>query len=50
MAISRVLRRPPEGTADCSEIVSFREWLRALPAGKALANQSRPRLIGSIES
>src|SRR5689334_22756824 len=23
----------PEGTADCPEIVSFRNWLRALPAG-----------------
>ncbi len=37
----------PEGTADCPEIVSFREWLRALPAEKALANQRRPRLVGS---
>src|SRR3954468_531144 len=35
----------PEGTADCPEIVRFREWLRALPVGKALANP-RPRLVG----
>jgi len=35
----------PEGTADCPEIVSFRDWLRALPAEKALANH-RPRLVG----
>jgi len=35
----------PEGTADCPEVVSFREWLRALPVGKALANP-RPRLVG----
>jgi LysR family transcriptional regulator, glycine cleavage system transcriptional activator len=35
----------PEGTADCPEIVSFRDWLRALPAEKALAN-ARPRLVG----
>jgi LysR family glycine cleavage system transcriptional activator len=36
----------PEGTADCPEIVSFREWLRALPTEKALASQRRPRLVG----
>jgi LysR family transcriptional regulator, glycine cleavage system transcriptional activator len=35
----------PEGTADCPEIVSFRAWLRALPAEKALASR-RPRLVG----
>ncbi|MGY3467747.1 hypothetical protein ACVW0I_004618 [Bradyrhizobium sp. LM6.11] len=35
----------PEGTADCPEIVSFREWLRALPAENPLANR-RPRLVG----
>src|SRR5258708_35860843 len=40
----------PEGTADCPEIVSFREWLRALPAENALANHRRPRLVGSIGS
>lgn len=34
----------PEGTADCPEVASFRQWLRALPAGKAFAN--RPRLVG----
>lgn len=39
----------PEGTADCPEIVSFRAWLRALPAEKALSN-TRPRLVGSIGS
>jgi LysR family transcriptional regulator, glycine cleavage system transcriptional activator len=35
----------PEGTADCPEVVSFRHWLRALPAETALANR-RPRLVG----
>jgi len=40
----------PEGTVDCPEIVSFREWLRALPAEKALANHRRPRLVGVIGS
>ena len=35
----------PEGTADCPEVVSFRDWLRAPPAEKALANR-RPRLVG----
>jgi len=35
----------PEGTADCPEVVSFRAWLRALPAETALANR-RPRLVG----
>ena len=40
----------PEGTADCPEVVSFREWLRALPGGKALADRRRPRLVGSIGS
>lgn len=39
----------PEGTADCPEVVSFRAWLRALPAEKALSN-TRPRLVGSIGS
>src|ERR1700712_1173575 len=37
----------PEGTADCPEVVSFREWLRALPVEKALAQRHRPRLVGS---
>jgi len=36
----------PEGTADCPEIVSFREWLRAQAAGKASAK--RPRLVGGL--
>ncbi|MCK1384648.1 LysR family transcriptional regulator [Bradyrhizobium sp. 21] len=40
----------PEGTADCPEIVSFRDWLRALPAEKAVANHRRPRLVGIIGS
>ncbi|MBA2399248.1 MAG: LysR family transcriptional regulator [Bradyrhizobium sp.] len=40
----------PEGTADCPEIVSFRNWLRALPAGNALATHRRPRLVGVIRS
>ncbi|MCK1396676.1 LysR family transcriptional regulator [Bradyrhizobium sp. 4] len=36
----------PEGTADCPEVVSFRVWLRALPAENSVANR-RPRLVGS---
>jgi hypothetical protein len=40
----------PEGTADCPEVESFREWLRAMPAETALANHRRPRLVGSIGS
>ena len=36
----------PEGAADCPEVVSFREWLRALPAENPLANHRRPRLVG----
>ena len=40
----------PEGTADCPEIVSFREWLRALPAENPLANRRRPRLVDIIGS
>ena len=36
----------PEGTADCPEIVSFREWLRALSAETSRANR-RPRLVGT---
>jgi hypothetical protein len=40
----------PEGTADCPEIVSFREWLRALPAENPLANRRRPRLVGIVGS
>ncbi|UWU96061.1 LysR family transcriptional regulator [Bradyrhizobium sp. CB1015] len=39
----------PEGTADCPEIVSFRAWLRALPAAKPLANR-RPHLVGGFGS
>jgi LysR family transcriptional regulator, glycine cleavage system transcriptional activator len=37
----------PEGSADCPEIISFREWLRALAAEKPLASRQRPRLVGS---
>ena len=33
----------PEGTADCPEVVSFREWLRGLAAETA---NRRPRLVG----
>ncbi|MBR0814720.1 LysR family transcriptional regulator [Bradyrhizobium diazoefficiens] len=36
----------PEGTADCPEVVSFREWLRALPAENSRASHHRPRLVG----
>ena len=37
----------PEGTADCPEVVSFREWLRSLPAVNGLAIHRRPRLVGT---
>jgi len=40
----------PEGTADCREVVSFCEWLRALPAENPLANHRRRRLVGIIGS
>ncbi len=40
----------PQGTADCPEIVSFRDWLRALPAENRLANHRRPRLVGIMGS
>jgi len=40
----------PEGTADCPEVVSLREWLRALLAENPLANHRRPRLVGIIGS
>src|SRR5262249_55891295 len=40
----------PEGTADCPEVVSFREWLRALPAENPPATNRRPRLVGIIGS
>ena len=36
----------PEGTADCPEIVSFREWLRSQATGKRSVN--RPRLVGGV--
>ncbi|MET4384866.1 LysR family glycine cleavage system transcriptional activator [Bradyrhizobium sp. F1.4.3] len=39
----------PEGTADCPEVISFREWLRALPAENRLASR-RPRLVGIVGS
>ncbi|WP_314958325.1 LysR family transcriptional regulator [Bradyrhizobium cosmicum] len=35
----------PEGTADCLEVVSFRDWLSGLAAEKPLAS-GRPRLVG----
>jgi LysR family glycine cleavage system transcriptional activator len=40
----------PEGTADCPEIASFRNWLRGLPAENALPLNRRPRLVGIIGS
>ncbi|QAU48057.1 LysR family transcriptional regulator [Bradyrhizobium guangzhouense] len=39
----------PEGTADCPEIVSFREWLRTVMDAKARASR-RPRLVGGVGS
>ncbi|TPQ38477.1 LysR family transcriptional regulator [Bradyrhizobium guangdongense] len=36
----------PEGTADCPEIVSFRDWLRAVLDENPLAAHRRPRLVG----
>jgi DNA-binding transcriptional LysR family regulator len=36
----------PEGTADCPEVVSFREWLRALSVASPLANHHRAGRIG----
>jgi DNA-binding transcriptional LysR family regulator len=35
----------PEGTADCPEVVSFREWLRARPAEHPLPNPRRAHLV-----
>lgn len=40
----------PEGTADCPEVVSFREWLRAQRGENPRANHRRPRLVGIIGS
>jgi LysR family glycine cleavage system transcriptional activator len=37
----------PAGTADCPEIVSFRDWLRRLPAADSLANHRR-RALASV--
>ena len=39
----------PSGTADCPEIVSFRGWLRSLPAENALPLHRR-RLVGIVRS
>lgn len=39
-----------EGTADCPEVVSLREWLRALPAENPLARRRRPRLVRIVGS
>ncbi|MGC2780280.1 MAG: LysR family transcriptional regulator [Bradyrhizobium sp.] len=38
----------PEGTADCPEVESFRQWLRAVVSGTSLVGHRRPRLIGVI--
>jgi len=35
----------PVGTADCPEIVSFRDWLRRLPAENSTAMQRRRALV-----
>jgi len=35
----------PAGTADCSEIVSFRDWLRRLQAENPAAMHRRPALV-----
>jgi len=40
----------PEGTADCPEIASFRDWLRGLPVENPLTIHRRPRLVGVISS
>src|SRR5882724_8215601 len=40
----------PEGTADCPEIASFRDWLRGLPVENALAQHRRHRLVGVIRN
>jgi LysR family transcriptional regulator, glycine cleavage system transcriptional activator len=40
----------PEGTADCPEIASFRNWLRGLPVENPLATHLRPRLVGIIRN
>ncbi len=37
----------PSGTADCPEVVSFRDWLRGLPTENALP-QHRRRLVGIV--
>jgi LysR family transcriptional regulator, glycine cleavage system transcriptional activator len=36
----------PEGTADCPEVKSFRNWLRGLPVENNLPLSRRPRLVG----
>ncbi|GLH80515.1 transcriptional regulator [Bradyrhizobium sp. SSBR45G] len=38
----------PEGTADCPEVVSFREWLRARSDETPLANYRRRSRIGIV--
>lgn len=40
----------PEGTADCPEVASLREWLRAVAVKTALASHRRPRLVGPVRS
>jgi len=37
-----------EGTADCPEVVSLRDWLRMRSTESSLSNQRRPRRIGVI--
>jgi LysR family glycine cleavage system transcriptional activator len=39
----------PAGTADCPEVISFRDWLRGLPAESALPLHRR-RLVGIVRS
>lgn len=39
----------PEGTADCPEIASFRDWLRDLPVESSLALPGR-RVVGIVRS
>ena len=39
----------PSGTADCPEVVSFRDWLRDLPVENALPLHRR-RLVGIVRS
>ncbi|BAM91590.1 transcriptional regulator [Bradyrhizobium oligotrophicum S58] len=40
----------PEGTADCPEVVSLRDWLRTRAVKTTQANHRRPRLVGTVQS